>query len=200
MRLFRRRSESVLPDTSLVVFPCTAAEAAAIDIASGPFTPRVGPRGGRIRPLASVHDQMYGDTFEHLSALFGIVTGGPRGSALTDLEQRDQAELARLSGSFVTALSAIGPPQREGQDLWAEYRRLAEPWLRAVQWRPDMQLGGLTMRIFNVAWACRKASDKGVQAWAWHGKRAPEYAIATGVGEESFQDYRRSKRLWRGRG
>jgi hypothetical protein len=194
VRFLRRVSESILPDKSLVVFVCTAAEAAAVDVAHGPFSPRVGPRGGRVRPLASVHDQMYWDTFEHLSALYSVVTGRPRLEALVDLRTEPQGELARLSDAFVAAFSPIGPPQRDGQDLWAEYLRIAEPWFKAAKWRTDMQIGGLTMRIFHVAWACRKATDRGCQAWAWCGKRVPEYVIASGIGEESYRQYRSSKR------
>lgn len=137
---------------------------------------------------------MYGDTLEHLSALYAVVTDRPQSEALVDLRKKSPGQMARLSDAFVAALSPIGPPQREGQDLWAEYRRLAEPWLKAVRWRKEMQIGGLTMRIFNVAWACRKASDRGCQAWAWSGTRVGEHVIASGVGKESYELHRRSKR------
>jgi hypothetical protein len=138
---------------------------------------------------------MYGDTFEHLSALYGVTTGRPSAEALTDRRSVPPGSLARLSDVFVAALEAIGPPQREGQDLQAEYKKLAERWFRAIKWRNEMQLGGLTGRIFDVAYACRKATDKGLQAWAWHGNRVPEYVIATGVGTESYEQHVRSKRL-----
>lgn len=161
---------------------------------AGPFVDRVGPRGGRVRPLASVLDQQYWDTFDHLAALYHVATGRPAGEALLDHRRGQSAELARLSDSFVDALGPIGPPQREGQDLDAEYRRLAELWFAAVIWTPDMQLGGLWNRVFHVAWVCRKARDRGIQAWAWEGKLLPMYAIASGSDEASYREYRRQKR------
>jgi hypothetical protein len=193
MRVFRPRSEPILPDKSLVVFFCSASEAELLDIASGPFTPRVGPRGGRVKPLASVHSQHYGDTLEHLAVLYSVISGRPAEEALVDARRDPPAVLARLADPFVHALAAIGAPQREGQDLWAIYDKFAAAWLQAVRWRPEMQVGGLAMRIFHDAHECRRGLEKGLPVWAWHGKRAPEYVIAHGVGQDSYEAYRKQK-------
>src|SRR2546421_3661208 len=194
IRFLRRPGDSILPEASLVVFFCSAAEANAIDLASGPFSPRVGPRGGHLKPFASVHSQHYGDTLEHLAALYPILTGQPASEALLDLRYDPPGAIARVSDGFVRALAAIGPPQREGQDLWAIYDRIAAGWLTTIKWRKSMQLSGLSMRIFTYAYACRRGAEKGTPVWAWHGKAAPEYVIAHGVGEESYDAYRRQRR------
>jgi len=179
--------------TALVVFRCTAEEAAGIDVAEGPFKPRIGPRGGRRPPIASPFDQMFSDTFEHLSALYGVVTGRPRREALSDFRVDPPGEMARLSDQFIAALAAIGPPRREGQDLVAEWRRLARSWLQAAEWQPDMQVGGLTRQILTWGHECRRASEKGLQAWAWHGNSVPLFVLATGTGMQSYEEYRRAK-------
>jgi hypothetical protein len=182
-----------LPKTSLVVFVCSAADADAIDVTSGPFSHRVGPRGGRVKPLASVHSQHYGDTLEHLSVVYTVMTGRPASEALSEIRGDPPGVLARLSERFVETLAAIGPPQRDGQDLWATYEEIATTWHKAVRWSPKMQLGGLTMRIFDYSYACRRGLEKGLPVWAWHGKAVPEYVIAHGMGQESFEAYRRQK-------
>lgn len=199
MRFLRPKAKPSILETSLVVFACTAAEAATIDVASGPFRPQVGPRGGRVKPLASVHAQHYGDTLEHLAALYSLMTGRPAGEALTEVRQSPPGVLAKLSDPFVNALAAVGPPRRDGQDLWAIYDAIAAKWREAVRWDPEMQVGGLAIRIFHDAYVCRLGSEKGLPVWAWHGKAAPEYVIVHGVGEESYEAYRKLKRKpwWR---
>ena len=199
MRFLRRtapKPDSILPAKSLVVFVCSEADIDSMDIATGPFKERVGPRGGRVKPLASVLSQQYGDTLDHLGALFSLITGRSADEAWAEIRRRDAASLARFSDAFVEALAPIGPPRREGQDLGAIYHRIAEKWITAVRWSPRMQVGGLTMRIFDYSHRCRIGMEKGLPVWAWYGPRVPAYGIAHGVGQASYEEYRtrRAKR------
>jgi len=136
---------------------------------------------------------MFGDTFEHLAALYGVMTGRPRAEALLDFRSGPLGEMARLSDQFVSALAAVGPPRSEGQDLVAEWERIASLWLRAAEWESGMQLGGLTRQVLTWAHLCRRASEKGLQAWAWHGNSVPIYVLATGTGMQSYEEYRWAK-------
>ena len=180
MRFLRRgakKPESVLPESAVAVFVAAEVEAASFDIATGPFEARVGPRGGRVKPLASVHSQHYGDTLEHLAALFSILTGSSAAGAWAEIHRSNRGTLARFSEAFIEALAPIGPPQREGQDLLAIYQTIAEKWITAVRWSPRMQMGGLTGRIFDYSHRCRIArrrasrsglgTDRGFPSTSW---------------------------------
>lgn len=176
-----------------MVFRCTAEEAAGIDVADGPFKARIGPRGGRRASIASPLDQMLADTFEHLAAFYGVMTGRPRSEALLDFRRDPPGEMARLSDKFVASLAAAGPPRSGNQDLAAEWTRIARLWLQAASWESGMQVGGLSRQVLTWAYECRRASEKGLQVWAWYGISVPIYGLATGTGVRSYDEYRQAK-------
>ena len=121
------------------------------------------------------------------------MTGRLASEALSEVRRHPPGVLAKLSERFVESLAPIGPPQREGQDLWATYEEIARTWREAARWSPGMQLRGLTMRIFEYSDECRQGLEKGLPVWGWHGKAVPEYVIVHGVDQESYEAYRRQK-------
>jgi hypothetical protein len=189
----RRRSRPKEIDLSkaLVVFACSPEEAESVDVAVGPCVPRIGPRGGRRRPLASPKSQTYSDTFDHLTALHTLLTGRPATEALEGRRSAGSGTMARLSNSFVDSLAPIGQPSGDPEQMLARHRAIAESWLTATTWPSPMQTGGLETRLLKLTNICRQASENGLSVYAWQGDSVPEYAIAHGVGAESFQEYRR---------
>jgi hypothetical protein len=181
--------------TSLVVFHCTQEQAASINVAVGPCVPRVGPRGGRLRPLASPFAQMHSDTFTHLGALYTVLTSRPGEEAVEDVERQGPGTLARLAKRFATGLTELGTIHTDVESALAAQRGIAARWFATVHWSsPTMKVGGVEMRVLSFAATARLAQQKGHPVYCWHGPAVPTYVIAQGVGQDSYEAYRRAKR------
>src|ERR1700680_4032419 len=105
--LERQRIKDFL-STPVVVFRCSEQQAAVIDVAVGPCVPRVGPRGGRIAPLASPLYQMHSNTLAQAAALYTVLTGRPSAEAWENHRTQRQATLARFSERFAAGLAELG--------------------------------------------------------------------------------------------
>ena len=195
MKLWRSRTTPApnRPD-ALVVFRCSEQQAAEIDVAVGPCVPRIGPRGGRLRPIASPFSQWGPESFDHLRALYAMATGKPETEAIANQRVAGAGTIASLTEQFVTALAGLVETTADPDTAIDACRRIAERWLVAVPWPAPMQVGGLTSRI--VAWAgeCRLAREKGLGVYCWRGPEVPTFAIAHGVGPESYEAYRQARK------
>ena len=177
--------------TAVVVFHCTEEQAAAIDVSVGPCVLRVGPRGGRFRPLASPHSQYYSQTLTQLAALYTLLTDLPESEALEDLRQQGPGTLARLANRFVVELVELGTVHADVESVLAAQAVIAARWLAAVEWHPTMR--GLEHRVLAITGTARLAQEKGHPVYCWHGPAVAEYVLARGVGTESYEAYRRAK-------
>jgi len=172
--------------TAFVVFACTNEEIAELNIEDGPCVRRFGPRGGRRRPLASPHSQFYPDTFEQFRILYALLTGDAASRSLHSEQSAGPGTLALLSNAFVEALAKIRNP-----DQWNE---VAARWLDVGQWQPSMKTGGLATRLVVWAGEAEGARAKGLPVYCWRGPAVPVYAIASGIGRDSYEAYTRSKK------
>ena len=196
MRWFPFRSKAQKPDRSrsLVVFRCTEQQAAELDDAAGPYAPRVGPRGGHLRPLASPLAQWSPDSLDHLSALYTVVSGKPRTEALRDRRAVGPGTIAALSDDFVTSLAALSGTGGDADAIVGRYEEVADRWFVAVPWPDGMRVRGLTSRLLDWAGKCQLARKEGMGVYCWHGPRVPAYVIAHGVEPESYAAFKRNKR------
>ncbi len=188
----RRRQLDDWLSTALVVFHCTEEQASGIDVAVGPCVPRVGPRGGRMRPLASHFDQRPSETLDQLASLYAVITKRPALEAFEDRVKRGPGTLAKLSTAFTADLANIGYPplERDHDPLQA----VAESWFTAIKWPRRMQIGGVRTAVLQFAIAARLGREKGHPVYCWHGPAVPIYGLAMGVGQESYAAYRKAKR------
>ena len=151
--------------TALVVFDCSPAQAAEIDVTTGPCVPRTGPKGGRRRTLVSPHSQWYSDTLDHLRRLYVVLGGPAEEEPLSDVRSDGPGTIAALRDDFVDRLAAITEKPQ-----WIE---AGERWLTAAQWPPTMKAQGLNSRLVYRA-LLRGAQDSEVwRCTAGEGLRFP---------------------------
>jgi hypothetical protein len=175
IRLIRR------PRTCTVVFTATPEGIAAMDVGIGPCIERVGPRGGRIRPLVSPWDQ-HPDRIDHLVRLFAILVAGDRGDLCVERIQVGRGTLDTLSPNFVAALREV----ETGSE------RVQHAWLDAIDWPKGQQIGGLTMRLLDYAAKAEIAHQRGQALYCWSGPELPFLAIASGRTQRDYDEYRRA--------
>ena len=97
--------------TSAVIFHCSEKDADGIDVAIGPCVPRVGPRGGRLRPLVSPHLQHRVTSLDQVAGLFTVLTGGPAADAFDSVRRGGSGSLARLVIPFGLGSGGQSVPQ-----------------------------------------------------------------------------------------
>jgi hypothetical protein len=181
----RNKRRTIASPNALVVFVAAEQEVLKLDISTGPCVARVGPRGGRLRPLASPFSQQIPDDLEDLRSLYDILVQRPTVEALRDLRSDGGGTVARVSEPFVAALAATS--------TYEHATATAERWLATGRWPTEMQTGGLTGRIVVWSALARHAIKQGLGLYCWYGPGIATYAIAHGVGEDSYQAYRRTK-------
>jgi hypothetical protein len=181
---------------AVVVFACTPADAATIDVAVGPCQPRWGPRGGRLRPLALPSSQSYSTTFEHLASLYSTLTNRPTKDAVSDVRRVGPGTVGRLTEHFVEALTAVRLRSmaefENGAEPFQVEHEIGQRWISGSRWPQSMRVGGLAMRIFDWSVECEKATEKHLQVFCWEGPAVAEYVIAHGTSRESYEAYRKA--------
>jgi len=182
----RNKTRTIASPDALVVFDAAEQDVLKLDISIGPCVARVGPRGGRLRPLVSPFSQHIPDDLEDLRSLYEILVQGPAVEALRDLRSDGWGTLARLTESFVAALAATS--------TYEQAAATAERWLATGRWPTEIHTGGLTSRIVVWSALARRAIKQGLGFYCWYGPGIPTYAIAHGSGKDSYEAYLRTKR------
>jgi len=167
--------------TCTVVFTATAQEVAAIDVTIGPCVERVGPRGGRVRPIVSPWDQ-HPDRIDHLERLFEILVPGDRGDLSVGRIQDGRGMLDTLSPEFANAI----------REFESGSEQIQRAWLHAIDWPKGMQIGGLTMRLLDYAVRATTAHQRGQALYCWSGPELPFLGIASGRTQADYEEYRRA--------
>jgi hypothetical protein len=163
------------------VFTASAAEIAAMDVAVGPCVDRVGPRGGRVRPIASRWDQNP-DRVDHLQALFEILVPGDRGELVTRVVESPPGTLLTLSPAFAAALRPFG----------TNVEPILGEWLARIDGPKGQQIGGLLVRLQQYEIAARLADVRQQELYCWSGPEVPIFAIASGRTAKDYEEYRRA--------
>jgi hypothetical protein len=172
------------PRTATVVFTARDDEVASMNVRIGPCVERVGPRGGRVRPIVSPWDQ-YSDRVDHLETLFEILVPGDRVDLVAGRVEQPPGALLTLSPDFAAALRDMDPSD-------AGHERIQRAWLAAVDWPKGMQLGGLTMRLMEYNAKARTALHFGHGLYCWSGPELPFLGIASGHTQQDYEEYRRA--------
>ncbi len=168
------------PAACTVVFTARDDEVAAMDVAVGPCVERVGPRGGRVRPIVSPWEQ-HRDRMDHLESLFEILVPRKRGDLVVDRILVERGTLSTLNRDFASALREV--------DIGSE--RAQRAWLDAIDWPNGMQIGGLTMRLLDYTAKAAAAHHRGQALYCWSGPELPFLAIASGRTHSDYEEYRR---------
>ena len=177
--------------TTLVVFHCSPEDVAKVNVAVGPCVPRLGVRGGRVRPLASPLDQ-WPDRLGRLESLYALLTGNRGGYALTHRQTVGRGTIAQLSDDLTSRLAELSTVNTAIDSTVADQLAVAQRWFDEDTWPPAMQLGGVRARLLSWALDCRAARELGHLTYCWEGPKVPAYGIARGVGPESYDAYRKS--------
>ena len=152
-----------------------------MNVAIGPCVERVGPRGGRVRPLVSPWDQRPG-RLDHLERLFELLAGRERGGLVINRVHVEPGTLLTLSPAFAAALRDV--------DIGAD--RVQRLWLDAIDWPKGMQIGGLTMRLLDYSSKAIAARHRGQELYCWSGPELPFLGIASGRTKDDYEEYRRA--------
>jgi hypothetical protein len=183
--------------TGRVTFRARDEEIALLDVARGPCVDRVGPRGGRRRPLASPFDQ-WPDGIEQMEALFRLIARDPSAEPWAGRQTKGPGTLCRYNGEFTEGLLEIWrareATEAEDDDDLRPYREVAGAWLSPVSWPHGQQVGGLLSRLVVDVGNARLTQEQGQGLYCWFGPLVPEYVLVSGVGEKSYEEYRRAKR------
>ena len=101
-----------------------------------------------------------------------------------------------LAADFAAALCEYSSswPAYGGSAFDPGSGEIERAWLAALDWPPNQQVGGLTMRLMGYAIAAQTASQRAQELYCWSGPAVPAYAIASGRSASDFDEYRRATR------
>jgi hypothetical protein len=114
-----------------------------------------------------------------MRALYQVLTGDDRTSALAVVAGNDAAELAELSDRFIAALVDVRNAwARDGQGVIDE---IAGRWATAATWPTSMKLRGLSSnRLLPRALTAAEARKSGLPVYCWRGPAVPAVTIVVG--------------------
>jgi hypothetical protein len=191
MRLVRRNADELR--LASVVFAASDAEVARIDISVGPCIDRIGPRGGRRKPLVSRWEQS-NDPPARMEILLQLVSGDAEAEPWADRQSVGEGSLFRFSELYAARLAALGSRHPPDASRDGVFRDLATAWLHATPWPKEQAATSVEQRLEEYSHKALVSEIDRVGLHYWFGPELPIYRLVAGVGDESWQAWRKEKR------
>jgi hypothetical protein len=188
--------EPVDLSTALVIFTASPRQMASLDVAVGPCVAAAGRKHPLVRPTRQDYIR-----FEHVRALFGVLVGGHLDAAFAVERATGEGRLATFAPGFSAALGRLfveGKAQAEAAErssgrveMPERYRDVSARW-GAVAWSAWRgEFDGLVAYLAVWGDKARRAREQNWELYAWQGPAVPIWGLASGVGAESYEQYRR---------